>query len=503
MTAVATTPDAERSELERVLQSELFQRAPSLSHLLAYVCEKTLVGQGSAIKEYSIAVDVFGRDPAFDHESDSIVRVQANRLRKHLAQYYASEGANHEIHISIPVGQYAPVFETVSSKAVEPVATAPVVASHRRRNWMLLAAVVGILAVASGLFLLLKKQPVVETVERSSIPAALEGPVGPPVGEELRILPGAEREFVDHAGKRWGPDRYFSGGMAVHSAVQHIWRTQDAEIYRNSRQGEFTYDIPLKGGVYELRMHFAETEYGPEGHMGGGEGSRLMAVTANGKPLLTDFDVVSDASGSRTADVKVFTDVAPASDGKLHLKVASVHGGRGMLSGIEVLPGVQGKMRSFRMVMRDSAYYSDDSRWWAPDNYFLGGQMAERVESVAGVEDPELYQGERWGNFSYAIPVAQGRYTVVLHFVERRGTENRESSVYPPRSVAGGERVFNVVCNGRTILSKFDILKESRVGLPVMKKITGLEPNAQGKLVFEFVPVKDYATLSAVEVVPE
>ena len=123
-----------------------------------------------------------------------------------------------------------------------------------------------------------------------------------PVGDEVRILAGSSRNYFDRAGKLWSPDMYFTGGKAIRSSVQHIWRTQDPNIYRSSRQGDFRYDVPLKPGTYELRLHFAETFYGPEEIGIGGEGSRIMSARANGTILLDDFDVVLDAGGSRTAD---------------------------------------------------------------------------------------------------------------------------------------------------------------------------------------------------------
>ena len=64
----------------------------------------------------------------------------------------------------------------------------------------------------------------------------------------------------------------------------------------------------------------------PESAGTGGEGSRMMTVRANGKTLLTRFDIVADAGASRTADVKVFTDIAPAADGLLHLEFAGEDG---------------------------------------------------------------------------------------------------------------------------------------------------------------------------------
>jgi len=98
--------EAERSELQTVLQSQLFTRSPALTHLLSYLCEKTFAGESTQIKEYSVGLDVFDRSDSFDQDTDSIVRVQANRLRKRLREYYASEGADHPLQISIPVGQW-------------------------------------------------------------------------------------------------------------------------------------------------------------------------------------------------------------------------------------------------------------------------------------------------------------------------------------------------------------------------------------------------------------
>jgi len=518
MTLLQESVEAERAELQRVLQSEAFVRAPSLAHLLAYLCEKWFAGDSEQIKEYSIALEVLGRATSFDQNADSIVRVQANRLRRRLAEYYAGEGAADSIRISIPVGQYVPQFTETdgsSAKASNLVqeSQAPVTGGPTgSRSYLGL----GLLATGIGAFILLgvalvflvlpaRTKKAAPTYREKATPISRDALIGLPVGDEIRILAGNSHNYVDRAGRVWTADRYFSGGMPVRSPIRHIWRTLDPEIYRTSRQGDFSYDIPLKLGNYELHLLFAETYYGPE-DSGGGEGSRIMTISVNGKTSLSDFDVVADAGGSRTADEKVLVDVSPAGDGLLHLRLSSLHGGRGMLSAIEIVPGVHGRIRPLRIAMRDSSYYSDDSRWWGPDEYFKGGQLAVRGGSVAGADDPELYESERWGNFSYAIPVAPGRYTAILHFVERRfGPGNRDTYIGPPHESAGGpgSRVFNVVCNGRVVLRELDLLKDGAENQLVTRKITGLEPNSQGKLFFEFVPVKDYATISAIEVLPE
>jgi hypothetical protein len=500
--------EAERSELQAVLQSRLFARSPTLTHLLSYLCEKKFAGETDQIKEYSVALDVFDRRDSFDQDTDSIVRVQANRLRKRLSEYYASEGATHSLRITVPVGQYIPVFEKVASENSLPAphARAPDVGSQaawrpsRKLIWILGSAIF-ILIVVAGFLAREGSRP--QPLIRSSISeqAAPESAIGLPVGEEIRILAGASRKYVDHAGKLWSPDAYFAGGAAVSSSIQHIWRTQDPIVYRSSRQGDFAYNIPLKPGTYELRLHFAETFYGPENPGAGGEGSRIMTIVANGQTLLHDFDVLADSGGDRTAEVKVFPDVSPASDGQLHLSFSSAKGGSAMLSAIEILPGVHGKIRPVRIVARDVPYYSEDSRWWSPDAYFKGGQLSSSQVPALGTDDPEFYETERWGHFSYAIPVAPGRYTVTLHFIEHPGAgPDRASAV---GSAAPEERVFNVFCNGKTILANLNIIDQAAENRPLIRKIKGLEPNAQGKLLLEFVPVTRYATVTAIEVMPE
>jgi malectin (di-glucose binding ER protein) len=504
-TAESVTWEAERAELQTVLGSPLFVRSPTLTHLLSYLCEKTFAGETDQIKEYSVALDVFDRRDTFDQDTDSIVRVQANRLRKRLSQYYAVEGAAHAVHITIPVGQYVPLFQKVrsdeqresASRTDEPRAENETSSDlFLKRAWFIGAlisvAVVIVIAIAVSRPTPKSQNSVAERVQANAAPV-----IGLPVGDELHILAGSTRKYVDHAGKVWTPDLYFSGGSAIAGSVQHIWRTLDPIIYRNSRQGDFAYGIPLKPGVYELRLHFAENLYGPESESGGGEGSRTMSVTANGQMLLRDFDVLADAGDGRTADVKVFSDITPASDGQLHLSFSSGKSGSAMVSGIEILPAVRGHLRPVRIVARDVPYYSNDSRWWSPDTYFKGGQLSSSQEPAQATEDPEFYESERWGHFSYAIPVAPGRYTVTLHFIEHHGAAASASAP------AAQDRVFNVFCNGKTIVPNLNIVDEVGENRPLVRKVKGLEPNAQGKLLLEFVPVAQYATVTAIEVVAE
>jgi hypothetical protein len=300
----------------------------------------------------------------------------------------------------------------------------------------------------------------------------------------------------------WSADTWFSGGTAVKSSVQHIWRTQNPDFYRTSRQGQFSYKIPLKKGIYELRLHFAETVYCPEENGPGGEGSRIMAVRANGKTILNNFDIVADAGGGCTADVKVFPGMSPAADGYLYLDFSGEDGRQAILSAIEILPGVRGHIRPVRILARQTPYYSNDSHWWSPDNYYEGGQMASYTTAVTGTDDPELYESERWGNFSYSIPVSPGRYSVVLHFAARHGNWNQ--ALFPAGEHGSPvAHIFNVFCNGRVLLQDFNLGWEARQTDVVIRRFTSLEPNAQGKLLLSFVPVEGYATVTGIEVLPQ
>jgi adenylate cyclase len=96
--------------VDKIIDSEQFSGQKSLIKLLRYVTEKTLQGKQDTIKAYTIAVDVFGRPSSFDAATDTIVRVQAGRLRRTLDWYYRSSGSDDAVRIHIPKGTYVPRF---------------------------------------------------------------------------------------------------------------------------------------------------------------------------------------------------------------------------------------------------------------------------------------------------------------------------------------------------------------------------------------------------------
>ena len=117
--------DLEKAEVALLLASGIFSRAPNLVQILTYICAKYFEGLPEEIKEYNIAVEALGRPPDFDQKRDSIVRVEAHRLRKRLREYYENEGAQHACQIEIPPGQYPPRFVLREESKVLPVAGQP------------------------------------------------------------------------------------------------------------------------------------------------------------------------------------------------------------------------------------------------------------------------------------------------------------------------------------------------------------------------------------------
>lgn len=109
---VTPFPDADvRAELNRILESKGFATASRMKRLLRYVVDKTLSGEADQLKEYAVGLEVFDRDESYDPRIDSIVRVEAGRLRSRLEEYYAGEGARSTLRISLPRGGYMARFE--------------------------------------------------------------------------------------------------------------------------------------------------------------------------------------------------------------------------------------------------------------------------------------------------------------------------------------------------------------------------------------------------------
>jgi hypothetical protein len=107
-----------RQQLAHVLESAPFSTSKRYPALLSYVVEKTLQNDTDALKERTIGIEVFRRDPQYDTTSDPVVRIAASEVRKRLAQYYYESRNKREVQIEIPAGSYVPEFYTHRDLAV-------------------------------------------------------------------------------------------------------------------------------------------------------------------------------------------------------------------------------------------------------------------------------------------------------------------------------------------------------------------------------------------------
>jgi hypothetical protein len=316
------------------------------------------------------------------------------------------------------------------------------------------------------------------------------------VPAEFRMLAGYHGEtFSDGQGREWHADAYYSGGRSMtlqpQAAIQGIATFQ---FLKTVRTGRFHYDIPVREGIFEVHLYFAETEYGMGNPKGGGDGSRLFRLTINGKDEVARFDVHADAGGADRLLVKVFKDISRAADGKIHIAFEPLTG-MAILNGIEILPSAAGRIRPIRIVAQDHPVTDSDGQVWSGDEYAVGGTMVLRRDARFQERDFALYQGERFGNFTYHIPVAPGKYRLKLYFAETYfGTANSTGN--------NEHRLFEVYANGVALVRKLDLLKEA--GGPnrgIERVFDGLEPNAQGELALQFVPLANYAEVNAIEVI--
>jgi hypothetical protein len=97
-------------QLERLLRNPHFHKSKRFPVFLKFVVTEALAGRADSLKERTLGVEVFGKDPNYDTTDDPIVRVTAGEIRKRIAQYYQEPGHEHEIKVLLPPGSYAPQF---------------------------------------------------------------------------------------------------------------------------------------------------------------------------------------------------------------------------------------------------------------------------------------------------------------------------------------------------------------------------------------------------------
>jgi len=101
--------DRVRDQVGRILASSAFQNSKRYAAVLKFIVDWTLEGAGDRLKERTIGIEVFEREPDYDTATDHVVRSAVAEVRKRLAQYYL-QSPRGELRIEIPPGSYLPQF---------------------------------------------------------------------------------------------------------------------------------------------------------------------------------------------------------------------------------------------------------------------------------------------------------------------------------------------------------------------------------------------------------
>lgn len=102
--------EAVRVQLARILASDGFVSSQRLCRFLRFIVERTLENDVERLKEFVVAMEVFDRNDDYDPSVDSIVRVEARRLRTKLKAYYDGAGRSDSVLIGLRPGSYVPLF---------------------------------------------------------------------------------------------------------------------------------------------------------------------------------------------------------------------------------------------------------------------------------------------------------------------------------------------------------------------------------------------------------
>src|ERR1700676_3174864 len=106
------------AQVDRIGRSEGFRKSERLRRFLQFTVDRTMRGDVWQLREHVIAREVFDRPADFDPRVESIVRVEAKRLRRKLTDYYTASGGNDSIVIEFRTGSYVPEIRENQLRAI-------------------------------------------------------------------------------------------------------------------------------------------------------------------------------------------------------------------------------------------------------------------------------------------------------------------------------------------------------------------------------------------------
>ncbi len=291
----------------------------------------------------------------------------------------------------------------------------------------------------------------------------------------VRIICGASKPVKDSAGIEWSADRFFEGGHALktaHAIANTLPAEKDQALYQAGRAGaDFTYRIPVKPGLYDVRLKLAEP-------VGRWFFQRPMTVTINGRAVLSNVDLCQMAGAADTAVDRQFRYVAPDAEGQIVLRFTA---GReptqtqkeALVQAIEIAP--EQKTVTRIAVGRDTDFIDWAGGVWQRDPSGAGDTAIASDKAVTQATptlyDQDLYRHARKGStITYSVLATPGVYAVHLKFAELWLD-------------APGKRPMDISINGRRFWHNWDPAQAAgAVGQATDLRADGVTPDSQGRI---------------------
>jgi len=286
----------------------------------------------------------------------------------------------------------------------------------------------------------------------------------------VRILCGSKSDNHDQSGRKWSADSYFKGGKRITTATMLKSNADDPSLYKLGRTGrDFTYTIPVKQGMYCLRLKFAEPKY--EYFF-----ERPFNLTVNGKQVLSNFDICQAARGPKCAYDRLVRYIIPNGDGNIVLHFTggwepSQKSAEALIQAIEITPESKPAVRI--NAGSDKDFVDWNGFVYSADTSFEGGTTIGSVKWVEQASptlyDQGIYQTARTGkSFTYKIKLPDALYSVHLKFAELWLTET-------------GKRPMDIEINGRLVRKSWDPATQAeKVGMSADIRIEDIIPDKTG-----------------------
>ena len=128
--------------------------------------------------------------------------------------------------------------------------------------------------------------------------------------DEVALINCGGGAFTDELGRQWSADGYSTGGSPYSDGSNNVVDTVDDLLYHSERYGEFSYEIPVEDGNYDVILHFAELFWTEQGQ-------RLFNIEVEGSVDFPDVDIVDLGGGQRLTPVTLRAPGVPVADGFL------------------------------------------------------------------------------------------------------------------------------------------------------------------------------------------